>query len=225
MKKILIAAAAVLLLVSGIICVELGFEDSEEEQRKDRIWAALVLMALAETGFCPGGCSLDGVCFEYDAGITCENGQASGSGTLAARYDGGTFLSLQADVKLSAGGSLDFNTGVTENVSTRSSGISIVLTGESRWFEKTASGDLGAGVPPPGQDATQTYCLESHVDEGHVFLRREACPDAAIDPEHDSLTEEESTRIDAKTGRGWGFLLKNATVSGIDGNANKRFSD
>ena len=225
MRKIIIPAIALLLLVSGIICVELGFEESSEEKRKDRIWTSLILLALMKSGFCPGGCSLGGVCFEADAGITCENGQASGTGTLATPYESDNFVSLQANVSLDAGGSLDFNTGVSQNVSTRSSGISIVLTGQSQWFEDTASGDLGAGVPAPGQNTTQTYCMESRVAEGRVILRREACPDAVIDPEKDSVTEEESTRVDSKTGRKWGFLLKNATISGITGNANEQFSD
>jgi hypothetical protein len=207
----------------------LGVGAEEDTSEQDLLFAAALFTILNDSDSgCSGGCELGNVCFSASSGITCSGGTASGTGTLTPTASSGNFVSLQLDVLLTqAGGTVTFTTGGTSS-STKQTGF--VLTGSgSNQHQYFGNGGADTNFATTkavaaSTSTTQSYCFESHLDEGHVMLRSSGCT-AGTNPGTDGTTDEEEGSINPDTGRVWGIILSNATISNLTSNSAETFSE
>ncbi len=200
----------------------IGGKNEDEEQRESLLLAALLLALQKKDSGC--SCQIGDTCFSASGGVTCSAGSATGTGTLASTTSSGDFVSLSATITLGAGGSVDFNTGVSSDVSSKTTGATVRTTQPHGYFGSTGSANFGtSNAAAATAGSALTYCFESHVDEGHVMLRSGGCPSSVVTPAAAGNTDDEEGMA-GDTGRAWGFILNNATISGVSKNNARTFS-
>lgn len=223
--------ALFLILCGGLLfssnCMQinqlLGIGGNEEDGQNDQLVLAALLLALDDDdSSC--SCQIGNVCFSPGSGVSCSNGTATGTGTL----DGGTsgdFVSLAMDIQMTAsGGTVTFNTGVSSDVSSKRTGL-IVRTTTGHQYFANGGGDTSLGTTNAAlasTASTTSYCLESHLTEGHLLVRSGGCPSSTIAA--DGTTDEEEGSVSADTGRKWSIILNNATISNVTQNSSEKFS-
>lgn len=205
-KPILIAMLAVSLLQ----CSALTKSDTNNDD-------ALALLAAAFTA----QCSLGGVSFTA-SGPTCNIAGASGTGTLTAAQFQTSFVSMLVNFQLlDANGSIALVTGLNPSlgVATQNVGGELLIT--SAVSKKPQ--DAGAGAAGAGTTA-QAWCLEIHVDENptHAILDQTGTCTAKAAT---AATYENDANGPGQNGGMWGFVLNNATITGITVNDRKLFTE
>lgn len=201
----------------------LGIGAEEDTSEQDLLFAAALVTLLDDDDDC--GCQIGSICFVPGSGVTCSGGSATGTGTLTASANSGDFVSLSVNITLtSTSGTVDFNTGVSSNVGTKNTGIT-VNNGTHRYFGNAGATDAAftGNATSASTTSAVNYCLESHLTEGHVIMRSGGCP-STIPADGTVAPAEENTSIPADTGRSWGFILNNATIDSATGNTEEQFA-
>ena len=197
---------------------------AEEESQDDQLLAAAVLLALqSDDDDC--ACQIGNQCFVPSSGINCAGGSATGTGTLVANTSSGEFVSLSVNITLTAtSGTVDFNTGVSGDVSSKNTGVT-VNNGTHRYFGNSGATDAAftGNATSASTTSAVNYCLEAHLAEGHVIIRSGGCP-STIPADGTVAPAEENTSIGADTGRSWGFILNNATIDSVSPNSSEQFA-
>ena len=163
------------------------------------------------------GCIIGGKSFNA-VGVSCLNGVASGTGTLTAISDQNAPHSIELTFQLSSNGSLGVvgcaNIAANSGVITWGHGFNITNTyahGKGPSVEGLASiGSAGT--------SQNTWCLEMHPPATDVHLM--ADPFACVPKDADSVTynsESDGSGLNngSKQGDNWGFVLSNATITGL----------
>jgi hypothetical protein len=227
-------ALPVLMILPFAACTELGLSsllggDDGDQKNRNTLLAGLLLLQSSSSSSC--ACQLGNACFTPSSGVSCSNGSATGTGTLTSDSPQSSaatsnFISLQTTVTMAASGSyVILNTAATA-IGANQVGIKINHTGNTTGVSTTSEAEAltttGANQVAPGSTAT-VYCLESHApEEGHVMVKKAACP---------SGTEAANTVSDVEslslTGAGttWGFRLNNATIGSLTRNTSKKFTE
>ncbi|MEQ9366535.1 MAG: hypothetical protein RIF32_20005 [Leptospirales bacterium] len=166
-------------------------------------------------------CSLGGVNFNA-VGPACNVSGASGTGTLTAVQTQTSFVSMLVSFQLlAANGSISFVAGLNpaQGAVTQNNGGELLITSTASKKPQ----DAGAGAAGAGTTA-QTWCMEIHVDENpmHAMLDQTATCTAKLAT---ATTYENDADGPGQNGGLWGFVLNNATITGITTNNRKIFTE
>lgn len=206
-KRAFAALCAASLLQCGSL---LGSADDGDEE-------SLALLAVAFAS----QCSLGGVSFAA-SGVACGLSGASGTGTLTALQSQTSFVSMLVNFQLlNSSGSLSLVAGLnpSRGVATQNVGGELaVSTTVSKKPQDAGAGAAGAGT------TAQTWCFEIHVDESptHAILDQTGNCTAKSAT---AASYENDANGPSRDGGLWGFVLNNATITGITVNDRKLFTE
>ena len=213
-----LAISTAVSLSGGVGCGSLlGGEDDDSQTQSIQALAVLGLLS---------GCTIGGQTFTASAGITCSGGGAVGTGTLIANANSSAVLSLQLDVLLGAGGSVEIIAGTDTSGGSLSRGHGFnISTTQAQAFGPSVTGAVQAGGA--AGTALKTYCLEMHTAETNVHLIADysACVSKAAAGANYNSEVTETLNNGASSFRGWGIILNNATVSSATVNSGEIFTD
>ena len=206
-----ILVALLLSPVSLINCGSLLESDSDDNEGVALLAAALVSQ-----------CSIGGVNFVASGGVSCSLNNASGTGTLTAVQNRTDFVSMLLNFQLNASNaSLSLVGGQNPANGTVSSGSN----GEIQITPLVSKKPQDAGAGAAGASTTaQSWCLEMHLQETpvHVMIDQVAACTAKAAT---SATYENDANGSGSAGGAWGFVLNNATITGITLNNQKLFTE
>lgn len=145
------------------------------------------------------GCVIGGQAFTPSAGVTCSGGTASGTGTLTATTEKDD-LAIRVFPTIEPGGSISIF--ALSDGTTPSTGVMSVIT---PGFTMSNGNNLQAF----SINFTSSICYEVHGHEGHVFAKADS---SCSGPRSGDADFSGSF---AEAGESWGFVLDDATISGL----------
>jgi hypothetical protein len=146
---------------------------------------------------------------------------SSGTGTLTALSNKTDLISVQLSFLLnSASSSISVVGGLNPSVGVATSGVGAEIQITPTIAKLPA--DPGAGTTGPGVVAA-TFCVELHLEESppHVILDKASCTPKLTS----SVSYENDTNSPARQGGLWGFVLNDATITGLTVNTSENFTD